>query len=69
MRDELEYIQKRASKIAFGWDSSYDELVSDGRVVMLEERRRRMTTNFAKKAEQNPNFKHWFKEKVYNVLT
>ena len=63
MRDELEQIQKRACKIAFGYDVSYDKLVVDGTIETLECRREKLTVNFAKKCTRNERFSSWFERK------
>ena len=68
MSDELEYIQKRACKLIFGWDASYNDLVSNGKIETLKSRRNKLTLNFAKKCEKNPRFKPWFAEKDYSNL-
>ena len=65
MAEELEYIQRRPSKIIFGWDSHYSELVSAGKIETLANRREKLTLNFAKKALQNERFGgNWFPEKI-----
>ena len=68
MSDEIECIQKRASKIIYGWDSHYDELVSIGKFETLKTRGERLILNFAKKIEKNSRFKEWFPEKNYEDL-
>ena len=68
MADEIEYVQKRACKLIFGWDAKYDQLVSSGRIETLEERTKKLTLNFAKKCLKNPRFKTWFVEKNYSNL-
>ena len=68
MTDELEYVQKRACKIIFGWNSNYDELVAAGKIETLFKRREKLTLSFAEKSAKNPRFEHWFKEKNYNGL-
>ena len=64
MRDEIEGIQKRACRVIFGWDCDYDVLVDSGRVEALDSRREKLTMNFARKAEKNPRFEHWFEKSV-----
>ena len=68
MRDKIEYTQKRASKLIFGWNSNYDELVNAGKIETIESRRKRSTLNFARKAEKSERFKHWFREKNTKAL-
>ena len=65
MSNEIEYIQKRASKLIFGWDTSYKNLIEEGKMELLSDRRERLILNFAKKSESNPCFKPWFPEKNY----
>ena len=66
MRDAIESIQKRASKIIFGWNADYDELVKSGRIETLQARRDKLTLNFARKASKDERFKHWFPERNMN---
>ena len=68
MKDEIELIQKRACKMIFGWDSSYDVLVSNGSIETLDSRREKLTINFAKKCASSARFGHWFEEKPANNL-
>ena len=68
LRDRLEYVQKRACKIVFGWGSSYDQLIADGTIESLSTRRDRLTVNFARKASASERFKDWFQEKSYKGL-
>ena len=59
--DLLEALQKRASKIIFGFDSSYANLVGEGKLELLADRRRQICTNFAAKAATNEIFSsRWF---------
>ena len=68
LRDQIEQIQKRACKLIYGWNVSYDELIMTGKVVTLEKRRELLALNFAKKCTKNDRFKDWFKEKPKNNL-
>ena len=68
MSNELENIHKRACKIIFGWNSKYSDLVEQGRIVRLSERRHSLILNFAKKSEANPRFTNWFPKKSYEDL-
>ena len=63
LSDMIEAIQKRACKIIYGWDSDYDVLVEGGMIETLQNRRERLTKNFAVKAAASTRFAHWFKEK------
>ena len=60
MTKNIECIQKRVSKIIFGWDSSYTELLSEEKLQLLEERRHRLTDNFAKKVLASEKGPEWF---------
>ena len=68
MTDEIEGIQKRASKLIYGWDSNYDEIIDSGKMETLSARRERLTLNFARKTAKQPRFANWFKEKSYQGL-
>ena len=68
MSDRIESVQKRASKLIFGWNSNYDTLVETGKIVTLEKRREELTLNFAKKAAESERFSVWFKEKNYSTV-
>ena len=68
LTDKIERIQKRASKLIFGWDSDYDEVISSGRMVTLESRRETLTKNFAVKTSKNARFSDWFRERDYGEL-
>ena len=58
---QLEALQKRASKIIYGYDSSYNRIVAEGRLELLEERRKHLCVNFARKATTNKAFcDRWF---------
>ena len=60
---ELENVQKRACRIIYGWGVDYEQLLADGTVVSLEERRKKMVLNFARKTESKERFKGWFPRK------
>ena len=64
MKDDLEYVQKHACKIIFGWNSSYDKLVSEEIIQTLEQRRNALTLRFAEKTSKMKRFEHWFKKKT-----
>ena len=66
LRDRIESIQKRACRIIFGWDCNYHDLLSEGKIESLSERRKKLTLNFARKSEQNERFKSWFPRRNYN---
>ena len=61
MSDKLEQIQKQAIKIIFGNSVSYADLISEGRIETLKERRIKNIAKFANKAVLNPKFSEkWF---------
>ena len=66
LKDQIEQIQKRACKMIFGWQSSYDQLVSEEKIVTLSARREILTKNVAKKAASSARFGGWFPQKDYN---
>ena len=68
LSDSIESIQKRASKIIFGWNTNYDVLVESGKLETLHDRREKLTLNFAKKAANDPRFEHWFPRRNYGEL-
>ena len=67
MAEDFEQIQKRASKIIFGWNSHYKDIIAAGKMEKLSDRREKMTLNFAKKAAESERFSSWFPKKQYNV--
>ena len=66
MKNEIEKVQMRASKIIFGWESDYQELLDNETIQSLESRRKKITLKFAQKAEKNARFSHWFQKNVPN---
>ena len=68
MAEDFEQIQKRASKLIFGWHSSYDEVISSGKMETLDSRRENLTKKFALKTSKNKRFGSWFREKDYGTL-
>ena len=68
MCDQIESIQKRASKIIFGWDSHYDNVIASGQMQTLHERRELLTLKFARKTSKMERFRDWFTEKDYGGL-
>ena len=63
MKNELEMIQKRACKLIFGWESDYDELIANEKIQSLEERRKTLTLNFAKKTRKESSLRGLVPEK------
>ena len=68
MLDEIEGIQKRASKLIFGWNTHYDEIIESGKMELLDNGREKLTVNFARKTAKQERFTDWFEEKKYNGL-
>ena len=61
---QLEALQKRASKVIFGAKSSYQQIIASGCLQLLEDRRKQLCINFAKKAAADPRFAdRWFPTK------
>ena len=56
----LERLQGRALKCVFGWNKSYAEVLELSGLQSLENRRRDLVDNFARKASRDPRFSHWF---------
>ena len=69
MSNQIENAQKRACKIVFGWDTSYETLVAENRVERLEERREKLVINFAKKTAEMKRFETWFPRRNYNGIS
>ena len=69
--NKLEALQKRASKIIFGTNSSYTDVINEGKIELLESRRKELCLKFARKAANNEIFgPKWFPENprtVYNT--
>ena len=57
--NEIERLQKQATKLCFGWNKSYS--VAEQNIDTLEERRLNYTDNFIKKTVNSPRFKDsWY---------
>ena len=69
MSDEIERVQKRASKLIYGFDSNYDRLVESGEIETLFSRREKLTLQFAQKACQSARFRGWFPETEYENMS
>ena len=69
--NQIEALQKPAAKIIYGFNSSYQDIISSGRLALLSERRTQLCRDFARKASANPRFvKTWFpfkKEQGYKL--
>ena len=63
--EKIEALQKRALKIIYGVESSYDEQLKNGIVERLSDRRETLCCNFAKKASLSDRFGNkWFPKRV-----
>jgi hypothetical protein len=62
-QNTLEGLHKRALKMIFGWDLSYEQLLATAGLETLYDRRLQRTTRFALKCEANERFRiKWLKE-------
>ena len=57
---QLEALQKRAVKIIYGFERSYDDVITSGDLELLQTRRANLCLNFGRKAASNESFSHWF---------
>ena len=65
--DKLESVQKKAMKVIFGWNVDYQELLQNGTVESLKERRQKTSLQFGLKAAASARFrKQWFTETTNN---
>ena len=59
--DKLEQVQRQAMKIVFGYGVKYEELVANGTIETLKDRRERNSLKFALKTLNNDRFSsRWF---------
>ena len=58
--EKLEYMQKRAYKIIYGWSVDYESMVHRGEVQTLAERRNKQSLQLALKNRDSPRFSNWF---------
>ena len=58
--DALERIQRRAVKTIFGYEYSYNTILSHQNIKKLSARREELLRKFAVKASRNEKFTHWF---------
>ena len=56
MSDRLESVQKQAIKIIHGWDINYEEMLREGTIQSLKQRRDEATLKFALRASQSARF-------------
>ena len=59
---KLERVQKVAVKLIYGFDLPYRKILAKNNLERLEDRRKRLCLNFAKKAVKHRKFKDWFKK-------
>ena len=58
--NKLEYLQKMALKIIFGFNINYETLLEKASIVSLEERRKEAFSKFARSISKNPRYEPWF---------
>ena len=67
LSNKLEQVQKQAVKIILGHNVDYAELVKNGELETLKDRRIEASLRFATKAANSPRFGPiWFKEAQFN---
>ena len=59
-KNRLERIQKNCLRSIYGFDKTYEELLSESGLRTLEERRKNALERFAVKAAANKQFTNWF---------
>ena len=62
LSDKLEAFQKQAMKIVYNYDVDYNQLVDDGKIESLHQRRVDACLKFANKASRSPRYGGWFKQ-------
>ena len=61
MTAKLESAQRRALRIIYGFEASYEEILATNGIEKLTTRRERFVRNFVKKSVNNPRFRRtWF---------
>jgi hypothetical protein len=66
----LENLQKRALKMIFGWEKTYEELLIESGLPTLEQRRAERFTSFSKKVESSARFsKAWLVPNITETST
>ena len=60
--NELEMLQKRALKVIFGWNFSYENLQEKSSLDTLESKRSQIMIKFTTKTASNDRFNAWFPE-------
>ena len=58
--ERLEHLQRIILKTIYGFGTSYREALQRSGLDRLSERRQQLCKSFAKKAEMNPRYSHWF---------
>ena len=56
----LESLQRRAMKVVFSVNVSYNSVIDSGKIERLDYRRRKSFEKFALKTEANQKYEHWF---------
>ena len=59
-KNRLENVQKNCLRSIFGFEKSYEELLSESCLESLEVRRKKRLENLQKKTSKNKQFEHWF---------
>ena len=59
--NELELVQKKCLKCIYGYDKTYDELLSESELEPLKVRRQKGVLKFAQNASKNPIYARWFR--------
>ena len=59
--NDLEMLQKKCLRCIYGYDKTYDKLLTESELEPLKTRREKAFLKFAKKSANNPIYAHWFK--------
>ena len=63
LNNQIERIQKKCLKIIYGYNKTYDQLLSQSNLKKMESRREKLFEKFAHKTQKNPKYQHWFPRK------
>ena len=58
--NQLERAKKKCIKIIYGYQKSYQELLTLSKLDSMEDRRVKLFDKFTKKTLENPKYQHWF---------
>ena len=58
--NQIERLQKRALKIVYGYNLSYEQLLERSGLETMKKRRERLFEKFARKTSKNLKYSHWF---------